>query len=426
MRCFYWMAWVNGLATSVLLPSLWPFISALGGNSEQYGIVVSSFGVCSFVSNIIFGRLSDQPGARGSVLACTFAIGAVGSATYAFTATATPLGSHSWLHLLLGRALMGVGDGRCSVIAAAVTEMTDPADLAARMAHLSMCTLLGNILGPLVGLWLNEQGIYMGFEGPAIILAGAMLLNAVMALGVPTPAAADERGAVGEDAPLLHGATPLPLRSIVFMMASHAVFWFCWYSFEVLMPVVADKQFACATGSAHPSCLMTDPTNLNAVMYAGFAVVGVVSYVSVRPLTRVVRELTLLTFHAALFTSAAVPIAHHFWTAQNGSGPISFGLFCFSAVAVIISFTQGEALNSAVFSLLIPRDSLGKWQGYFTCVGALSPAAGAFLMTRVYHDQGRGSFLLLAGLMAALCALLFTARSRIQPALDDAKARSVQ
>ena len=109
---FYANVFMACISFSVVMPSLWLYLSKMGSNHTFYACVVSSYSIGEAAGSLMFGSLSNSFGTRRTLLLCCI-VSCTGAVSYAMayfvytdiSAWAAPF------FVLLGRLLQGVGSG---------------------------------------------------------------------------------------------------------------------------------------------------------------------------------------------------------------------------------------------------------------------------------------------------------------------------
>src|SRR3989344_5698530 len=115
------IALVNALGYGIIIPILYSYSLKFGLNDFQNGLLFSLFSICQFASTPLIGRMSDKFGRKPLLL---ISIG--GTAVSFFMAAFAP----SALFLFLARALDGITAGNIPVVAAVISDTTEPKDRA--------------------------------------------------------------------------------------------------------------------------------------------------------------------------------------------------------------------------------------------------------------------------------------------------------
>jgi len=144
----YIMLFCNFLSSvcfSIVLPSLWPFISHLKGTESIVGWAVAVNSAGSFLASPVFGYWLDRRGTR-EVLCFSLIVMVLGNLLYFF--------SPNIYVLLTARFLVGIAAGNYTVAQTYLSYASTAEDRTKIMAYNSATTVLGFIFGPSFALVL--------------------------------------------------------------------------------------------------------------------------------------------------------------------------------------------------------------------------------------------------------------------------------
>lgn len=172
----------------------------LGYGEFGVGLTVASFAVAAIVARPFLGRLTERFGRRALMMS--------GALVAAAASVATGFAAELW-HVLVLRALMGLGEAALFVAAATlIADLSPPHRRAEAASYFSVAVYGGIGLGPTLGEWVLADDRYT----LAFVVAGLFAAaSALTVLGVPsrvdrssTPAPSDRRP------PLFHTAALWP------------------------------------------------------------------------------------------------------------------------------------------------------------------------------------------------------------------------
>lgn len=177
-------------STSTLWPILTPYAKDLGASGFELGLVVSSIYFTRLVLGPIVGRIGDQRGYRGLLIAGTLLYVPIGLAYAA---------ANNVFALAGARALHGVGSAIVLPMVMAVMGQHARGKSGAAMARYNAAQWLGYALGPLAGGLIVHQ---FGNNGVFFLLAPAGVVSAIAVLFLDRsltdpPAQVKERGIGG-------------------------------------------------------------------------------------------------------------------------------------------------------------------------------------------------------------------------------------
>jgi ceroid-lipofuscinosis MFS transporter 7 len=124
---------VGDMARGILFPTLWPYVSMLGGSKAVLGFLVASFSFGRVISSPALGRWSGSVGYRKTLVGAQLTI-ALGTAMYA---SSTSL----WM-LALAQVIMGLGSGTLGVTRAYVAEKSSHEQKTYMLAYLTYVLLI--------------------------------------------------------------------------------------------------------------------------------------------------------------------------------------------------------------------------------------------------------------------------------------------
>ncbi|MBI1862831.1 MFS transporter, partial [Candidatus Microgenomates bacterium] len=111
------IAVVNALGYGIIIPIIYSYSRKFGLSDFQNGLLFAIFGICSFISTPIIGRMSDKYGRRPMLIA------SIAGTAVSFIITAF---APNVLVLFLARALDGLTAGNLPVAAAVISDTTEP------------------------------------------------------------------------------------------------------------------------------------------------------------------------------------------------------------------------------------------------------------------------------------------------------------
>jgi MFS family permease len=186
----------------------------LGYGELGVGLAVASFAVAAVFARPFLGRLTERYGRRALMMA--------GALLAAAASVATGFSTELW-HVLVLRAVMGLGEAALFVAAATlIADLSPPHRRAEAASYFSVAVYGGIGLGPTLGEWVLGDDRY----GLTFLVAGLFSAAAALTvLGVPrrvdrmaTPAASDRRP------PLFHVAALWPGLVLAAGIAGFSVF----------------------------------------------------------------------------------------------------------------------------------------------------------------------------------------------------------
>ena len=104
---------VGDTARGLMMPTLWPFVSSMGGNLIWQGFIVAAFSLGRVISSPLFGTLADMYGYRWVLVACNGII-VLGALLYTQSTTLE--------ELFASQFVIGIGTGTLGVTRSYVAE----------------------------------------------------------------------------------------------------------------------------------------------------------------------------------------------------------------------------------------------------------------------------------------------------------------
>lgn len=160
---------IDLLGFGILIPILPSFsIKELGVDESAIGIAIAIYSLVQFLFNPILGKISDKHGRRPVIIVCLF-LNALGYIVFAFT--------HSYLMLLISRAIAGVGGSSIGVAQAYIADVTTREERSKGMGLIGAAFGLGFVFGPLIGGLLSNFGYMITGLAAASFSLGAFMLT---------------------------------------------------------------------------------------------------------------------------------------------------------------------------------------------------------------------------------------------------------
>ncbi len=161
------IAVVNALGYGIIIPILYSYTQKFGLTDFQNGLLFAIFSLCSFLSAPIIGRMSDKFGRKPPLIFSL--IGTVASfVMMAFAPSA--------IFIFIARALDGITAGNFPVVAAVISDSTDPKDRAKGFGIIGAAFGFGFVFGPAISAFTLQYGDKV----PFLIAAGITLVSVVL------------------------------------------------------------------------------------------------------------------------------------------------------------------------------------------------------------------------------------------------------
>ena len=358
----------------ILLPVLPEYLTSLGADPADQGLIVALYMFALVVALPIWGWVADRMGRRPVLVLCL--LGTAGS--FALMGLAKSLGA-----FLVARALQGLFGASIGTAQAYLSDVTHESQRARAYGLFGAVASAGMLLGPAAGHVLysldGALGVPLIFVAPAAL---ALVGFAAAALFLPESRTGDPRRASWVD--LLRSAVPAPLLILVGVHKPRILiylylFFHSFMSFgavEAMFPNFASAELGWGSGA----------------IAAYFAFIGVVAGVTqgglVAPLTRIAGELStvILGFLAAGLAMIGLGMAR----GVPGLFVSGFGLaFGFGIVFPIMT---------SLFSKVCGADETGAYHAHSQAMLNLGRGVGGVVGGLAAYHLGDPAPLVIAGL----------------------------
>lgn len=168
MWVIFFTIFLDMVGFGMVFPLMPFYVQKLGGNSETYGLLLSSFSVMQLLATPMMGRLSDRFGRRPVIL-----ISLLGNAV---SMVLFALADQLWM-IFVSRLIAGVTAGNMGACQAVIADITTKEERASAMGKMGAGVGMGMVMGPLFGSALAGFGIW----APAMMAAVAALTDLVLA-----------------------------------------------------------------------------------------------------------------------------------------------------------------------------------------------------------------------------------------------------
>jgi len=137
---------IGDMTRGITFPTLWFYVSSLGGDKEDLGLAVASFSAGRILSSPVFGAMSEKHGYR-YVLIVSCLITLTGSYVYAKAGTVNTI--------MIGQFILGLGAGTLGVTRSYFAECSTKANRSVYMANLTAVQYFSFTVTPIVGAMLS-------------------------------------------------------------------------------------------------------------------------------------------------------------------------------------------------------------------------------------------------------------------------------
>lgn len=422
----YTLTVVAEAARGLLLPSIWPYFSSLGGSKTGLGALVGIYSLGRMLSVIPLGHISDQVPA-GSVLVAASLIQSAGHLLYAMAPGTKAL--------FIARALVGFGSATTSVARAHITKTVPHHERTHHLAYLSGLQFVGfavlPILGGLISLFPTGSLFNVvdlnGFTYPAWILVIANAACAYMVVRLyksPPCNSTPAQSLVEITSPVSSqsispssslesiGSGSTAERNMLFteqQQPDYVALTICLLINLVFRGVLAQletvsipfmtEQFGMDYGTA--SVWMTIIGGL-----------GLFIYFSFKPVSRLYSDKTLVAVGLCFIAFGCLPLSVHTFVQRMS---VSFYIMLLS-FTWSIAYPIGQTAILALFSKVLRGCSVGSFMGLFSASGAISPLVLSVLATKLWEHYGRESvFGFTVGMVSVAGVLMLCTHRRLAP-----------
>jgi MFS family permease len=185
----------------------------LGYGEFGIGLAIATFAIAAVIARPFLGRLTERFGRRALMMA--------GALIAASAGAMLGLSTELW-HVLLLRAVMGLGEAALFVAAATlIADLSPPNRRAEGASYFSVAVYGGIGIGPTLGEWvLGDDRYTLTF----LVASGFAALAAVTVLGVPSRVDRSSAPTAAEKPPLFHRAALWPGLVLACGIAAFSVF----------------------------------------------------------------------------------------------------------------------------------------------------------------------------------------------------------
>ena len=403
---------------SIVLPSLWLYLSALDGSQEFYAWVVAAFSIGEAIGSIALGALSNWAGTKPTLrLCCVLAISGAAMyslASFAFEHVSAPAAPYI---VFVGRLLQGIGSGGQQAVEQSYLSIAAPPSQRTELtSKLSTFACLGFIFGPAVGALVATMPTFsvgaLHFDAYTMqgwcIVAMNLVMFADLELFVDVSGAPEARktqgggGGDGETAapwqstPTKAAAglgTPTTRMQTEAAAGGGAVLWEVWACIlfffvhfngfavqeTITTPLVQDWF---GWGEMHANLLFTGAGAANLLM-------AVLMAALTAPRAggggQLVEDRVLLVISLVLSVAGWVLMVP---PDAVGGPPMGLPQFFVAFALVTVSFPVGRGVCLAMVGKLLGKQPQGGWMGLMFAFGSVARMAGPFWAVHGFSPWG--------------------------------------
>ncbi|GBG32087.1 Solute carrier family 22 member 18 [Hondaea fermentalgiana] len=383
---------VYSLAFWIQRPVLSYLSKELGGDAVDFGTLESVLSVLSLLGGPMMGRLTDERGARATIIASHF--GSLVMYLLMGTATSYAMLALSRVPAFLQHCML------CSQ--AAISQLTFDQNRSAAMGRLSLSYAAGMVIGSYLG---GEIGTNLGFQCAALVAAALTAISIAITLAFmpaykrsgssPEKESSKNVGpsaAIDQVKEFLRLAMVPRIRNLLLLLFPISV---GIGSFRSMLPLAGEEVFG------------LQPSSMGRyISFAAFVGLGT-NVLVIAPATRYLGEA-----HAVAAAAAIQMACYAFVPAIS-----TYESLLVLTVPMTISSTLLYTLSSSLMSLAVDQGSAGSAiamsHGLRSFVGIVSPLIGGFL----YEQRGFSGIAHAAAILAAV-TLVFSQTTSKASLLD--------
>lgn len=393
----YILTVVAEAARGLVLPTLWPYFSEMGGKKASLGLLVSIYSLGRMFSVIPLGYLSDCLSAS-TILQIASALQACGHLLYIVAPSISVL--------FFSRMLVGFGSATTSIARAHITKSVSSEDRTCHLAYLSGLQFFGFAVLPIVAgimAFLPECSI-LGmklnlFTYPAFLLMIANLLCAIIVYKFYTDPVAVEENRLSCDRDTNNHTAVTKYSSIsvsipdthkgkqssdnikkpnysaaILCLLINLVFRGISAQLETISIPFMIEQFHISPSSAS--------------IYMGIiGIFGTMLYFCFKPLSTFYSDRLLALSGLVFIAIGCLPLSLRVFTEHMSL----FIYLILLAFTWSIAYPIGQTAVLSLFSKTLRGMNVGSFMGVFSATGAISPMVLSVVASSLWDKWGRES-----------------------------------
>ncbi len=392
------------ISFSIVMPSLYLYLSSMGASPSFYALVVAIYSVGEAFGSMALGSLSNLVGTRRAMQICAL-ISMTGAISYAMadawhrlygrSSGAPPVGPYM---VLVGRLMQGVGSGGQQACEQAYISIAAPLEERTQLTgKLSTFACLGFIFGPMVGALVTlvpdfalgeavfstftKQGWVCALMNLSMFVTGTCCFVEVR---LPAAAADDEEKGTADDG--RSGSLVLGIWACI------AFFFVHFNGFavqETITTPIVKEWFGWDEVAAN--LLFTASGVGNLLCAVAMSVLSGPRRLPDGSFTQLVSDRTLLLWSLSLAAGGwllLVPLGAWFSPAGAPRPTESMGQFLVGFAMVTLAFPFGRGVCLAMVGKLLGDQPQGAWMGIMFALGAIARIAGPFWAVTGYYSFG--------------------------------------
>jgi len=460
IRSIYFTNFLNAVAFSICLSTMWQYLETLGGTQAFLGIVVSAFSLGQLSGSPYWGFWSNYVKFR-HLFYLTISMKIAGNLMYIFAASVP---GRRDIFMAEARLLVGIGAGNMALCNAYVSQATTLKERTNAVANLAASGGLGFIFGPLLGVAFGgvKPGYTIGeltfdfLRAPAFCSVLFELINATcliiwfqeMSFGVKSPAAAPKVGIndSGEDDEEHPADKVARSRSVSVTGGGQdnvAVFTMLFIYFGIMVVLSVFETISTPLAMDEYAWDAQKADIMGGVFSGMFGLIAVFMFIVVKPISKKIGERqTMISF--LLVTILGLVLYIPFgpgkpkpWEPQADDDfvvgcqdkwcskipQLNFAQYILGQIFVAIGYPCAAVMVFAIYSKLLAAGRQGVWMGLVTAAGSSARTLGPLFITSIYQNYGpQVTFLVIIGLVGCSLTLMLLVYKRLVPNVNQASA----
>jgi len=376
-RVFFVNVFFSCVSFSIVLPSIWPYLSVLQSNESVLAFAVAIYSVGEAVGSLAFGAWSNKQSFKVVVISCTL-VGVVGSFLYSTAIAGGPFFGPAMI--LVGRFLQGLWTGGAQASQMNyLSRVLKDGDLTSMTVKMNGWACLGFVVGPAFGVMFAGQKVSFGrfvfneitLPGYLCFLLGLMIIAAFIVFftedskGLKREGTNEAETESDETQPLLKApsmGSPLGCGLIMCNLV-FAVHFFGFALQETITTPVVQQFYGWNVFQANS-------------LFTGAGILSLITFVFLNYLGDSVSDRMLVLI------SLVIGVIGYGLLMDLPSGLLPLWRFVLGFGVVSVAFPIGRAIVVAMYSKIIGPNDQGVWMGILFAVGALARILGPFLAVK--------------------------------------------
>lgn len=404
----YGLTVITEAARGLLLPSIWPYFSSLGGSKQGLGALIGIYSLGRMLSVIPLGHISDEVSSNVVLIASSL-IQAFGHGLYAV--------SPGTKALYLSRIIVGFGSASTSVARAHVTKAVPHDRRTHHLAYLSGLQFVGFAVlpafGSLFAILPHTQPLPFlklnGFTNPAFFLVVANIACALLVMGFysspPEYRPVSCPKTMSQDNGL-ECISPSFSRPSVMSSSSKMDVFICkpdWVALAICLMINLVFRGVLAQLETVSIPFLMEEFGINyktaSIWMTMIGILGVGIYFSFKPVSKWFSDRSLVAAGLLFIAVGCFPLCY----SSHVSHMNIFTYMFLLSLTWSVAYPIGQTAILALFSKVVGRVNIGCFMGLFSASGALSPLILSVVSSKLWETYGRES------VFSFIVTIIFTA-----------------